>query len=104
MNSYFRKETLKMQRRSPLGLNMSALNTARGMGLGAPNNNMVVDAKASMGDTKGNPATGAEKENWQFECKACLSNFKREKYLREHKRNCQPNILKRTLQVKHFRR
>lgn len=88
-----------MQRRSPLGLNMGALNTARGMGSPMMMVNSMVDNKASMGDTKGSPASGGEKENWLFECKACLASFKREKYLREHKRNCQPNIIKRTLQV-----
>ena len=87
-----------MHRRSPLGLNMGALNTGgRGMG---NSSNMVVETKANMGETnKGSPASGAEKENWLFECRACLASFKREKYLREHKRNCQPNIVKRTLQV-----
>ena len=78
---------------------MGALNTARGMGSPMMMVNSMVDNKASMGDTKGSPASGGEKENWLFECKACLASFKREKYLREHKRNCQPNIIKRTLQV-----
>ena len=63
------------------------------------NSTMMVDTKANMGETKGSPASGADKENWLFECKACLASFKREKYLREHKRNCQPNIVKKTLQV-----
>ena len=63
------------------------------------NSTMMVDTKANMMETKSSPASGAEKENWLFECKACLASFKREKYLREHKRNCQPNIVKKTLQV-----
>ena len=83
---------------SPLGLNMGALNvnTERGA-MASPmamNSTMVEDTKASMGDTK-----GAEKENQMLQCKVCLARFKKEKYLREHKRNCQPNIIKRTLQV-----
>ena len=91
------------EHRPPLGLNMGALNvnTARG-GMGTPpmvvNSTMVVETKANMGDTKG--ASGAEKENQLFQCKVCLTSFKREKYLREHKRNCQPTVIKRTLQVK----
>ena len=90
------------EHRPPLGLNMGALNvnTARG-GMGTPpmavSSTMVVETKANMGDSKG--ASGAEKENQLFQCKVCLTSFKREKYLREHKRNCQPTVIKRTLQV-----
>ena len=112
---------------SPLGLNMGALNvnTAKGS-TGSPMaiNNMLagdtktlmvdtktsimadteammVETKASMGETKGD-TKGAEKENWLFQCKVCLAKFKKEKYLRDHKRNCQPNISKRPLQVINF--
>ena len=60
----------------------------------------VVDNKSNIVETKDSPSSGAEKENLVFECKSCLAKFKKEKYLKEHKRNCQPNITKMALKVK----
>ena len=61
----------------------------------------TVDNKSDIVETKGSsPGSGAEKENLVFECKSCLAKFKKEKYLKEHKRNCQPNITKMALKVK----
>ena len=85
----------------PLGLNMGALNvnTSRG-GMVSPlamDNTTMVESKTIMGETKG--GSGAEKENLLFQCKICLTSFKKEKYLRDHKRNCQANISKKPLQV-----
>ena len=102
-----------MERKSPLGSNTGVLNIERRRS--SPlNSSMMVDTKVDMGeikagivdnktdivDTKGSPGIGAEKENLVFECKSCLAKFKKEKYLKEHKRNCQPNITKMALKVK----
>ena len=103
-----------MERKSPLGSNTGVLNIERRRS--SPlNSSMLVDTKVDMGEikagivdnksdiveTKGSsPGSGAEKENLVFECKGCLAKFKKEKYLKEHKRNCQPNITKMALKVK----
>ena len=100
-----------MERKSPLGSNPVVLNIERRRS--SPlNSSMMVDAKGEIKagivdnksdivETKGSsPNSGAEKENLVFECKSCLAKFKKEKYLKEHKRNCQPNITKMALKVK----
>ena len=103
-----------MEHKSPLGSNTVVLNIERRRS--SPlNSSMLVDTKVDMGEikagivdnksdiveTKGSsPGSGAEKENLVFECKSCLAKFKKEKYLKEHKRNCQPNITKMALKVK----
>ena len=102
-----------MERKSPLGSNTGVLNIERRKS--SPlNSSRLVDAKDDMGEikagivdnktdiveTKGSPGSGAEKENLVFECRSCLAKFKKEKYLKEHKRNCQPNITKMALKVK----
>ena len=103
-----------MEQKSPLGSNTVVLNIERRRS--SPlKSSMLVDTKVDMGEikagivdnksdiveTKGSsPGCGAEKENLVFECKSCLAKFKKEKYLKEHKRNCQPNITKMALKVK----
>ena len=102
-----------MERKSPLGSNTGVLNIQRRRS--SPlNSSMMVDTKVDKGEikagvvdnksniveTKDSPSSGAEKENLVFECKSCLAKFKKEKYLKEHKRNCQPNITKMALKVK----
>ena len=105
-----------MERKSPLGSNTgilnierrrsSPLNSSRLVDTKVDKVNMgeikagIVDNKTDIVDTKGSsPGSGAEKENLVFECKSCLAKFKKEKYLKEHKRNCQPNITKMALKV-----
>ena len=112
-NFEFQIKKITMERKSPLGSNTGVLNIERRRS--SPlNSSMMVDAKVDKGeikagivdnktdvvDTKGSPGSGAEKENLVFECKSCLAKFKKEKYLKEHKRNCQPNITKMALKVK----
>ena len=102
-----------MEHKSPLGSNTVVLNIERRRS--SPlKSSMLVDTKVDMGEikagivdnksgiveTKDSPSSGAEKENLVFECKSCLAKFKKEKYLKEHKRNCQPNITKMALKVK----
>ena len=106
-----------MERKSPLGSNTGVLNIERrrssplnsSMMVDAKDNKVntgeikagIVDNKSGIVETKGSsPGSGAEKENLVFECKSCLAKFKKEKYLKEHKRNCQPNITKMALKVK----
>ena len=105
-----------MERKSPLGSNTgvlniesrksSPLNSSMLLDAKVDKVNMgeikagVVDNKTDIDDAKGSPGSGAEKENLVFECKSCLAKFKKEKYLKEHKRNCQPNITKMALKVK----
>ena len=112
-NSKFQIKKITMERKSPLGSNTGVLNIERRKS--SPlNSSRLVDAKDDMGEikagivdnktdiveTKGSPGSGAEKENLVFECRSCLAKFKKEKYLKEHKRNCQPNITKMALKVK----
>ena len=115
-NFKFQIKKFTMERKSPLGSNTGVLNIERrrssplnsSMMVDAKDNKVnmgeikagIVDNKSDIVDTKGSPGSGAEKENLVFECKSCLAKFKKEKYLKEHKRNCQPNITKMALKVK----
>ena len=112
-NFEFQIKKFTMERKSPLGSNTVVLNIERRRSSPLNSSTMVdtkvdldeikagiVDNKTDIVDTKGSPGSGAEKENLVFECKSCLAKFKKEKYLKEHKRNCQPNITKMALKVK----